>query len=225
MPYIWIANTAIKARANVVFKSAFADRKNGTNTSCPWSISVTPIEPIPGNTPIQLFSRINRKRVATSGKYFNVCFRSPNIWVIKSKMPSIINSTVLCSLFGIIFRLFTTKKPPPTSKTVVNKESTRLFVMGNPKMYPNISACKLICISSSRSIILHPAENVNPKKTKKQPISELVLFSNIQGGAYGYRPLDESEVRAFRRNDDPVPDEFERIFSGFPFRFGFFFSP
>src|SRR3989344_2805104 len=90
-----------------------------------------PKDPVPGSTPIQLLNRINKKKEATKGKYLFAVSRSPRMPVMKSRMVSTTNSTAFCSFCGTILKERTAKKPPPTKRTAVVTEITKLLVTGN----------------------------------------------------------------------------------------------
>src|SRR3989338_7234454 len=87
---IWLATTPTMAKAKVVFKSAVPPRKNGIKIFSPCSEATWPIEPTPGKSPSQLFSKINTKKLKTKGKYFKVFWRES---VTESNTPSSISAT------------------------------------------------------------------------------------------------------------------------------------
>src|SRR3989344_2309393 len=108
-----------------------------------------PSEPVPGSTPIQLLNRMNKKKEATKGKYFFAVSRSPRMPAMKSRMVSTTNSTRFCTFCGTTLKERTTKKPPPTKRTAVVTESTKLLVTGNLNNVAIISGFNEISISKS----------------------------------------------------------------------------
>src|SRR3989338_6165983 len=70
--------------ASVILRSVLAGRKIGTSSGSPCTKSHRPTEPIPGNTPNQLETRIKKKREPVSGKNFIDFFLS---WVTWSMYP------------------------------------------------------------------------------------------------------------------------------------------
>jgi len=115
-----------KAKAKVVFKSAVAPRKKGTKTWCPSWFSTIPQVPTTGNIPIQLETKIKKKKDKTKGKNFSDFWRSPVMLSAKSNAPSKIISNKFCKPLGTakIFRFKIIKKRPKIKvvKKPLNKE-------------------------------------------------------------------------------------------------------
>src|SRR3989344_7231508 len=144
-----MANTEMRAKASVVFRSLFAERNKGTMASLPCTTSLMPKEPVPGSTPSQLFTRMNKKKEATNGKYLFAASLFPKIPSMKFRMVSTTNSTPFWIFRGTTLRERTAKKPPMTKRRAVVTESTRLLDTGKRNIVAMISGLNEISIYKS----------------------------------------------------------------------------
>ena len=131
-----------KAKANVMFKSAFAGRISGLDTrKCPFCSEPHPIVPTPGISPLILWMKMKKKRPVKSqndGK--NAFF--PTMGCKMARREPIIDSTMICPLPGTNLGLPTVKRIKQTRKIDTTQLVTMELVMGKPRSNPrsNFSA-------------------------------------------------------------------------------------